>query len=379
MKFKLTIFSLFAYVVCFAHQDFKISLNRQNIHLGYVSGWYELEINNKFKILLELTDSLFIQTKQDRIPVYFSFSHDYTKVDDEYVAIAYEKFKYFDYSSEDKNVFEGEGLVIKMRSEDLNIKKVLNLIWASIHNIELIRENQNLEIFTDKYYGEFSLMSIPKQKVETLLNEDSEEVNEVLKSKVYRNIQPENQPRNIDYFFQNNQFNFYNTRESDWEWNSEKRKREVSKTYGEVVLTLDNVVEIVGDFNYGHFVFENDSTFYYLPQLKDKVFGPIVIPEIGNYRIPFRKPKLEYKPVKRFTFVINDYKETYQKVLYVPDSALIIPHFEKLEEQFVSDLLSKKNEPEKETGKQKLNIELLCLFSLSLIALGILTFKRTQK
>ncbi len=378
MKIRLTIFSLFIAAVSLAHSDFRASLNKENIYLGYVSGWTEYEINNKFKILLELTDILFSQTKMERIPVYFSFLHDYTKVDDEYVAIAYETFKYIDYSDKTENDFEGKGLVIKMRSKDLDIKKILNLIWASMHNIKFIQENQSLEFYTAKYHGEFSLMSIPKQKVLTLLNEDYEEVNSVLKSKIYRNLIPESKPRNIDYYFQNNQFNFYNTREPEWKYNSENRKNEISKSYGEVILTLDNVVEIAGDFSYGHFVFENDSTFYYLPQLKDKIFGPTIISGLDKYRRPILENDLEFIPFKRFSFRFEGYNERYREIMYIPDSNLIIPNYDKMEQEMVSNLIWKTDIRKEGIKNKEFNFWLLGLFLTSLIVNLILIIRKKK-
>ncbi len=336
-------------------------------------------INNKFNILLELSDSLFEQTNKKRIPILLSFVHDYTKVGDHYLTIGYGQFDYHDYLNPKNYDLQDEGLIIKMSGIDLDIKEALNLINASIENIDFIKNSLMEYKFYSKYYGEITLKSISMDSITAFKNRTLSGVKTVLESKIYRNIEPVSQSRNIDYYFQNNKFHFYNTREPSREWNQKTRKNEISNTYSEVILSVENVTQIVGDYNYGHFVFLNDSVFHYLPQLKDKVFGPLTINGIENGHRPIRKPLIDFEPIKRFTLSIGSFKDSYQKVLYVPDSSLVISHFEKIENDFLSNLIKKRTTEKEKEEEEKSESLILGLLLLSLAINLILILRKRNK
>jgi len=146
--------------------------------------------------------------------------------------------------------------------------------------------------------------------------------------------------RDIDYYFQNNQFHFYNTREPEEEWSPTQGKSIVIKTFGEDILTVGDIYEIFGSIRDGHFIFINDSTFYFAPQLKDKIRGPFKIENVRAGRPPILKYYHEYRPIERFTLFIDNYS-SYDKALFIPDSNLLISHYDSLENNFISDFFKK--------------------------------------
>ena len=150
----------------------------------------------------------------------------------------------------------------------------------------------------------------------------------------------------------------------------------ISKTFGERILTLDNIFEIFGSIYDGHFVFINASTFYYIPQLKDKVLGPYKIDSIVAGR-RVRQYYHENGHIEKFTLFIDNYINS-SKVLFIPDNNLLVSNYDKFEDSFINGLL-KKTDVKKTNGiKNKSVIILLALLGFS-IAQIIWLFLRQRK
>jgi hypothetical protein len=345
MRKILPIVLIFFSFPIFGHQDYITSLNRKNIHFEFETGWSQFEINQKFDILLELTDSLLDVNNLKETPIYFSFDHDYTKSDTNYTFISFGQFEYWIYDSTSREKQIDNGIIIKIRDEDFKIKELLNLIHSSIININYVKTNINQFTIDSRFQGSQSFNSIPIDSVYNFKSTNNKTVNDIMTHKVYRNIKPVTKHREIDYYFQNEKFHFYNTRESDRKWNSELRAYEITETYGEDILAVDNILEIFGSFNDGHFIFIDDSSFYYIPQLKNKVIGPLTIDSIN----PGRQPILEYyhdnfdskeRRFDKFTLFIYEYVY-YRKVLVIPDCSMVVGNYDHLESEFINRLLDK--------------------------------------
>lgn len=337
--------SLFVSFGAYAHQDRIISVNKGNIHFQYKRGWTELEIEQKLGILIDLSAKL-VKTKGYTNAIYVYFDHDYTKTDSSYIALGYGEFSYLDYGNKKPTTEKtATGLKLIIRDRDFDIKQLLNLINSAFSNINHIKANQK-PLITDLHsvtngVPEFEIFSsIAPAQVKKYLSSSDTLVEQFINEKTYRYLKKSEEIRSIDYYYQNNKFHFYNTREPDREWSREQRKRVITKTYGEDILVVDNILEIFGSFNDGHFVFINDSVFYYIPQLKDKVRGPFKVDNGVAGRPPIRKYYHDYAPVDRFTLLFDNYGN-YSKAMFFPDSNLVISNFEKLENDFINGIFNK--------------------------------------
>lgn len=363
----------------FAHQDLVFSYNKDNIHLQCKTGWTEFEIGNKLNILTDLTAKLYKSKGCNSEKLFIYFNHSYTHRDSSFYYLSYGNFSYWnqraDGSSEDIN---DTGLKLYIRDRDIDMKKVLNLINSAVKNLNFIKTNQRqlkLNLKTNVINGERqmdTIFSILPAIVKTYMLSTDPIVDKLIKTKVYRNINKLQESWEIDYYFLNNKFHFFYNREPEKIWNQNLRKYVITQTYDEEdILVVDNILEILGSYNDGHFVFINDSVFYYIPQRNYndqppiKVSGPHKVDSIIYGRRPIKKYYHEYSPVERFTLFFDNRNE-YKKAIFFPDSNLVISNFDKIEDNFIKGLFSKKSPPDKKNNTT--HLVLLIILALSILA-----------
>lgn len=352
-----------------AHQDVVYSVNKGNIHLQYLSGWGQLEVGNKIRIFVELSDKLIKAKFPNSEQLYIYFGHDYTKSDTTYYALGYGQFSFWDYEKyKSSNDVKANGLKIFIRDRDFDIKKMLLLINSGFSNIDFIKTNQSEYIIKTRYYNADTLNSIQFSQVAKYLSSSDNTVEKLLGEKYYRNIEKSKEESDIDYYFQNNKFHFYNTRKPEEEWSQSQGKYVVTKTFGEDILIIDNIFEIFGSIYDGHFVFINDSTFYFIPQLKDKIRGPFKIDNVRVGRPPIDKYYHESRPIEKFTLFIDKYR-SYGKALFIPDSNLLVSNYDKLETDFIKSLFRKAADKEVKGSPNKTVIILLSLLGVCLVTI----------
>lgn len=343
----LTIF-LFIYFKAHAHQDIIISVNKANIHFEYKTGWTEFEIGHKIDILLDLTLKLITTKGYTNTQIYIYFNHDYTKSDSSYYALGYGEFAYFDYENKNStNNITANGLKLIIRDKDFDIKRLLNLInsaFANVNSIKISQETLMIDLHSrTNGVAQFdTLTSIPYDQISKYFNSSDVITERLIQEKTYYNLKRAEENNTIDYYYQDNKFHFYNTGESNEAWSQEQRKNGVSRIDGEDILVVDNILEIIGSLHDGHFIFINDSVFYYIPPLKDKIGGPFRVNGVRDGRPPIHKYDHEYSPIDRFIFFFDNYGN-YNKVIFFPDSNLVISNFDQLESDFINGLLNKQS------------------------------------
>ncbi|MFN8437912.1 MAG: hypothetical protein U0V72_09740 [Cytophagales bacterium] len=360
-----------------AHQDIVYSINKGNVHLQYLSGWGQLEVGNKIRIFLELSDKLIKEKFPNSEQLYIYFGHDYTKSDTTYYTLGYGQFSFWDYEKykTSKDV-KANGLKILIRDRDFDIKKMLQLVNSGFANIDFIKRNQSEYIIKTRYYKVDTLKSIQFNLVAKYLSTTDATIEKLLQEKHYRNREKAKEERDIDYYFQNNKFHFYNTRKPKEEWSESQGKYVVSKTFGEDILTIDNIFEIFGSVDDGHFVFTNDSTFYFIPQFKAPVRGPFKIDSIASGRPPITKYYHEYRPIEKFILFIDNYRN-YEKALFIPDSNFLVSNYDKIENDVINGLFKKTDNPKIKNSPSKTTIILIVLLVLCLTT--IIWLIRRQK
>lgn len=375
-----TIFLILLVLLSFrtlAHQDVVYSVNKGNIHLQYLSGWGQLEVGNKIGIFLELSDKLVKEKFPNSEQLYIYFGHDYTKSDTSYYALGYGQFSFLDYEKykTTKDV-KANGLKILIRDRDFDIKKMLLLVNSAFSNIAFIKNNQSEYIIKTRFYKADTLNSIQFNQVAKYLSSSDDTIEKLLKEKYYRNKEKAKEESDIDYYFQNNKFHFYNTRKPKEEWSQSQGKYIVTKTFGEDILTTDNIFEIFGSVYDGHFIFTNDSTFYFIPQLKDSIRGPFKIDSIRAGRPPITKYYHEYRPIEKFILFIDNYRNN-EKALFVPDSNFLVSNYDLIENSFINSLFKKTDNKIINSKFSKKDIFLLTLLGLCFVT--IIWLIRRQK
>lgn len=334
-----------------AHQDFVFSVNKGNIHLQYLSGWGQLEVGKKIDIFLALSDKLVRDKFSNSAQLFIDFRHDYTKRDTSWYTLGYGQFSFLDYGMNKTSTdITTRGIKIIIRDREFDIKKVLNLVNAAYANIDFIKNNQSPFITSSRNYNIDTLSSIQPALVKKYLSANDPVVEKLLGEKYYRSLKKVEDGIDIDYYYQNDQFHFYNTREPLKEWSESKDKYVVTKTFGEDILVVRNILEICGSSDDGHFVFTDDSTFYFIPRMKDTVRGPFTIDSVWPGRRPINKYYHEQQGVEKFYLFIDAYKG-YNKVLFIPGSNILVSNYEKLEAGFIKGL-SKKADDKKTAVKR---------------------------
>ncbi|MCF8254405.1 MAG: hypothetical protein K9H61_12180 [Bacteroidia bacterium] len=345
----LTVFLLISFVT-FANTDAIIIINKGNIHFQYSSSSIEmeLEIDNKIKILLDLSDKLLKIKGYTNKQINFFFNHDFTNRHSKYIALGYGEFSYWDYEKYSTTIDQfTTGLKLVIRDRDFDIKEVLNLINTSCSNVNFIKFNQK-KLIIDEHHTingikQFdTLSSISPIQIKNFLSTSDPIIEQLINEKTYRHLQKEGKIGAIDYYYQNNVFHFYKTLEIQEKWSSELGKLVVNKTKEVDILVVSTILQIFGSINDGHIAFINDSVFYYIPQLKDKIGGPFKIDSVRPGRPPIEKYYHDYLPINRFTLFIDKYRHT--KAIFFPDSNLVISNFDKLENYFINGLFNQKSD-----------------------------------
>jgi|GEM_PF-1423062 len=363
---------LFISSFTYAHQDFIWLINRKNIHFSYKTGWDEFEINEKVDILLHLLAKLVETKDHNHEQIYIYFNHNYTNRDSSYLALGYSPFTYREDYEKGKPTKEitTTGLKLVINERDFDIKELLNLVNSAFENVNFIKTNQE-ELIIDKHYIKNgvpqydTLFSILPIHISKYLASSDTTIDQLINEKTYRHLKKVERSREIDYYYKNNKFHFYNTREPNTKWSKELEKHVVTNSYGEDILVVENIHEIIGNFNDGHFVFINDSTFYYIPQLKDKVRGPFKVDDVVTGRQPIHEYYSEYMGSKRFNIFFYNYSG-YNKTVFFPDSNLVISNYNKLEEDFINELFNKKK-----TSQPNITYNIKLSFLLLVLVLSI--------
>ncbi|MEO8147541.1 MAG: hypothetical protein ABI723_07890 [Bacteroidia bacterium] len=390
MRKTLLIVFTFVCTATYAHEDIRISINKGNVHFEYLMGWEQFEINHKIDILLELSTKLLISKGYNATPFYIYFRHDYTKRDTSYYALGFGEFSYWDYEKTKSKDIVTTGLKLIIRDRGFDIKEMLNLINSALMNINIIKANQK-QLIIDLHSNDNgvlqydTLYTISSDLVKKFLNSKDTTIERLMNEKIYRNYKPiRSGVDTIDYYFQNDKFHFYDTRDEEWVAGDYVK----NQNYGKNILDVNNILEIFGSDNDGHFVFIDDSTFYYLPLNGDKFRGPFKVDSVRAGRPPTRKYYHENQPINRFTLFFDNYR-FYNKALFFPDSNLVISNFDKIEDDLINKLIGKEDikweehtsntRPKKEDDKNNVaHFILLTILAVSIV-LNLYLLSRKRK
>lgn len=344
MKTRLIIIAFFILTMRVSHatQDWTWSFNTKNVHFEYRYHSSKFETENKLNILAELLEKL-IQLKGYKTEqIYIFFRPVYSNEDTVKYTLGYGNFSYWDYfkDHQSEKKIPANGIKVFIKDGDLDIKKVLNLINCALKNVDNIKKQQKKIYWAECY--DF-IFSIPDPMIVSYYNSSDNSVDQLLEQKIYRKIKKTESTGEIDYYFQNNKYHFYDTRKPDDY--SFMNSEEAKKLSGRDILVVDNVHEIAADEGVkSNFVFINDSVFYFIPEYFNPVRGPFKVDSICPFRPPIIDVFFEdYSSNKYYLFFLDNFLSYRHKALFIPEKNLLVSNFEKAEDELIAVLLKKKD------------------------------------
>lgn len=366
MKIFLIIPLLTVSIASYAHEDFITMRDQGNIHFQHLTGWEDFEIHHRISILLDLADQLIKEKGYEKTPIHIYFSHDYTKRDTSNYTIGFGQYSKWECEvCKLPRIGKEFGLKLYFHDRDFDIKKMLNLINSAYINIDYIKTAQTIAPIKNRFWNIDTLKSIPLNEVKAYLNTNDPVVDSLINLKTYRHSKLIEETGGVDYFYQNNKFHFYVVPKPLNSWNQKSDTTTFSNTE-QVILTVDNIYEIFGNYNDGFFIFIDDSSFYYIPQNMGIAKGMFVINGIRSGRRPLNEYDYQLSPFEHFILYFDSYR--YQsEALFIPQRSIVISNYDKLEDDFIATLLPTNQLNEKNNSHKKLRIMGVCLFVLSVL------------
>lgn len=149
---------------------------------------------------------------------------------------------------------------------DFDIKKMLNLINSAYINIDYIKTAQTIAPIKNRFWNIDTLKSIPLNEVKAYLNTNDPVVDSLINLKTYRHSKLIEETGGVDYFYQNNKFHFYVVPKPLNSWNQKSDTTTFSNTE-QVILTVDNIYEIFGNYNDGFLFLLTTVPFITFPKI----------------------------------------------------------------------------------------------------------------
>ena len=303
----------------------------------YLDSESDVELGSKVRIFAALADSL-VRTKfPNAKPLWLYFEHSYFIDDTPSYGLGYGAFSTWVYDK--RKTFEGIKIVVK--DSIFNIKKLLLLVNASYENIDFVKETPLKHLTRMRYHDADSLASIPVHTIEKYSSTPDSSVDKLLRAKWYQNSNNSFRDTAISYYFQDNYFHFWDPQAREL-WSDADRKRIPNANYGSPILKVANFSEVFGSENDGHFVFLNDSVFHLIPPAKDTFLGPFTLPNIKPGRRAIMRYDHDKSSTNKYLLYVYE-RDNDTKILFLPDSNLIVANYGVLEDSLINSIIQKRN------------------------------------
>ena len=379
-KIFLIILALIAFKV-YATEDIIYDKNYKNVHFqsGGISA--PSETLNKLDIFIDLLEKL-VDSKKYSLPVFIQVSDEFypSNKDSNTYSVSYGRFSYkmrdkkcktCENGYDDKD-YQDIGLIVSIRDRSYKIKEWLQFINSVFQNAEYIKLHQQLNAKSFSLKEDATIDSIIRIKEYCrYVGGQWKEVYYYQNSKFYFQYFPFPMSSYLYDSLDKNNHHFTN----DYPNRFIPPKGMYSRDYA---LVTDNVLAI-GSSRYGDFVYINDSTFYFMPEAKTKPIGPYVLNNISRYRVIYAQYTCYEYPLKYVMIQIESRlnKTGFEKILYSPDSNLLVQDYDSVEDKSILRLFKKKYPATGGTSISKqIVLSLSCLLTGLLI--GFLVFKRPK-
>ena len=246
MRFFILILLLFLSGTSDAHQDLSRYYNRENIHIECTTGWDKYEYFSQAEILLDVTDSLFSALHLDKIPLKIILDQDYTQVDTNVTTASLQKFEYNYWKNDSLCVAQDSGIYIYSRSYHMDIVGLTHLVYRAVKERNEFPNQQKEHTVELKHYP-IKVNSIPFGEVKKLMTKPSNAIKKLLNNRFYAPKKDEPFKNGVKYWFENGKYTL------QFPFSSPKNRHQY--------LTVNSILELVGDNKLGYFVFINADEF----------------------------------------------------------------------------------------------------------------------
>ncbi len=369
MKFILIFFLISFPLITSGHTDKMYTYESSKIYSKYIVSFNKFEYIKKVEISLKIADDLLSQKNYNE-KIYIYFDH----TDSIKYFLGYDNivngWSYYKRSKNDTV----KGLKIIVRDKNFRISDLIKLVDYASSNKKHIQESQIPHIL-NKYHSVNGIYdtvnSITTKAIDRIFkSHENKLLHQVISKKRIRSINKYDTVNGINYYFQDNVFYFYPTKIKQ-HLNDTNNLEKADTSIVNSFLKVSNIHEIIRINDRSHFVFTNDSTFYYLKSPFHKIPAPLVIKLNCKRRWPIRELEYKYSGIKRI--IIKHFSCTEnQESIYIIDSNRVISNYNTLETQFIKSLLTPENQTKNEEGHQSrywfiTSLVLLLLLILTLI------------
>ena len=316
-RYILTFFLVLTLGTVFAHQDFWVIKDFGNVKVRILTG-FEYEEINKVLIFGQLAEQFSKQLNYSE-PIFLDFIHSYTENCDPDYFISYDKGKIQDsYIGADKgkDFLIENSIVIRQVSRQFDAESTLKLLEYAILNLVQIQSTQK-KIEYNKNYNQWEIYTIDTTLIKKqLLVQISDQIKNTLKTKIER---PEKDFSNgITYCYKDS---FYNVTFKDY------NKPDT------IVLSLKNIYQVSRPTNsYFAFVYDSDSTFYFIDSQKNVSKRHLIIGKYDSYK-PF---DIDYIGGDKYSIYFSYYSKEpgpqfrNRTLIYLSDKDELIQDLDKL-------------------------------------------------
>ncbi len=319
-RYILTLILILTFGNTFAHSDFYIVKDFENVKVRIKTGYKYEEIEKVF-LIGQLADSFAIQLNYSE-PIFLDFNHYYVGNCEPNYFISYDRGKIqntWSGVSKEDDFLKDKSIVVRQVARQFDSQTTLKLLEYAIINIKKIKSSQN-ELIYNKNYCQWRINSIDTTLIKGILNEpNSNQINNILSLKIER-------PFNdfVSYYLQNNKYTvffsgFHTTKDT-------------------ALIILDNVYQFYE--NRKSLIFDTDTSFYYIDGFAKKVsrrhviqntngnYRPYGINYIGNekFSIHFRYYPKENDPENAEKFVF----EKERTLIYLMEKDVLIQNLDEL-------------------------------------------------
>lgn len=363
MRVLLLSFLLLCHNLCFAWDNVFFLERKGNLLIEFPVGEkFELGLGKNVFILKELVHQLQTNNGFDKTPVYIFINPRIDITDSTSYFLGYGDMPNgWNLDGPFSSLKNAKGIMLMITDKNMKIPEVLNLLHFAYTNLKYIQTAQK-QYKVGTVFQRDSVSSIPLSMVQQKLKSSNALIDKIMHRSISLDSLLPTDFGSLGLYYQNKLFHFFN--KQDIEINDRESSHHASPKTTKELLIVPNVFEVKFTNTQDYFVFTDDSTFYFLSYRKTKFAGPYTIHGL-NPRSPLLNCDYDYFPLERYVLVF-DFYGIRDKVLFIPDSNLVISNYGNLEGEHITHLVSDLSQEQLEPGLPKLIYLLLILFMLSL-------------
>ena len=275
--------------------------------------------------------------------IYLNFLHDATQYDPIYTAVGVGEFDWSNYRR--TIAHRGKGLMITINEPRLNILSVLNVLASAMENYDRIEKDQYTWIRDKRetingIHQYDTLITIHPVEIEKFKSKSHPVIDSLVSNRYFACKRGRKYSWGSEWYFSSNKYHFYRAENFESEMDDSLKINLRATVIHDEILVLDELSEVVSD-RFGHFIFTNASTFYFMPRLEDTVSGPFKLTGVIPGRVPVHKYSVEYisndQGIHDETRIFMNFDNFGQhtKAVFIPEKSILISNYQDIESDFI--------------------------------------------